>query len=148
MPATVSKRSGAQVAMPRPVERALRTLGDDLSVARRRRQMTQEDLAERVGASVNTIRRMEDGQPGTALHTLMRALFILGRLDAMLLALAPEKDALGLDLAREQLPKRVSSRRNRQVSAGDRVPDAGRPVRDDNVPAGGRPSNPDDLEGF
>ncbi|MFJ1252275.1 multiprotein-bridging factor 1 family protein [Cupriavidus sp. CuC1] len=29
--------------------------------------MTQEDLAERIGTSVNTIGRMEDGHPGTAL---------------------------------------------------------------------------------
>lgn len=101
------KRSGAQVAMPQPVARALRRLGQDISAGRRMRRLSQEDLAQRVGTSLSTVRRMEDGYPGTALHTFLRALHVLGRLDDLAKAMTLKNDALGMELVREQLPQRV-----------------------------------------
>ncbi len=49
-------------------------------------------------------RRMEDGYPGTALHTFLRALHVLGRLEDMVKVMATENDTLGMELMREQLP--------------------------------------------
>lgn len=111
MSSSEKKRSGAQLVLPRPVERALRRFGQDISTARRMRRLSQEDLAQRIGTSLSTVRRMEDGYPGTALHTFLRALQILGRLDAVVEVMAMESDALGLELVREQLPKRVRTSR-------------------------------------
>ena len=107
MPLTKQKRSGAQVAMPQPVARALQRLGQDISTARRMRRLSQEDLALRIGTSLSTVRRMEDGYPGTALHTFLRALHVLGRLEDMVKVTALESDALGMALVREQLPQRI-----------------------------------------
>jgi ribosome-binding protein aMBF1 (putative translation factor) len=67
--------------IPLPVERALGRVGQSLALARRRRHLSQEALAERIGASVNTVRRMEDGHPGTALQHFARALQVFGELD-------------------------------------------------------------------
>ena len=39
---------------PLPVTRSLTRLGQAISLARRRRHLTQEDLAERIGASAQT----------------------------------------------------------------------------------------------
>ncbi|MEI6670332.1 MAG: helix-turn-helix transcriptional regulator, partial [Acidobacteriota bacterium] len=55
-----------KLPLPLPVDRSLKKLGADLSLARRRRHMTQAMLAERLGTSVMTVRRMEEGRPGTA----------------------------------------------------------------------------------
>ncbi len=102
------------------------------------RRLSQESLAQRIGTSLSTVRRMEDGYPGTALHTFLRALQVLGRLDAVLKAMAMENDVLGMELMREQLPQRVRSspgnkRQTRQSAAtGESSTDA------DN----------DELEGF
>ncbi|MFM9270469.1 helix-turn-helix domain-containing protein [Halomonas elongata] len=71
--------------------------------------MTQEDLAQRIGTSLSTVRRMEDGYPGTALHTFLRALHVLGRLEDVVKVMALEQDTLGLKLVQEQLPQRVRS---------------------------------------
>ena len=131
------KRSGAQVAMPMPVGRALRGLGQDISTARRLRRLSQDDLAQRIGTSLSTVRRMEDGHPGTALHTFLRALHVLGRLDALVKAMAMDSDVLGLELVREQLPQRV---RTAARSARGRP---GRPAR-----AKGADDDPHELEGF
>jgi transcriptional regulator with XRE-family HTH domain len=114
MSSSGQKRSGAQVAMPQPVARALRRLGQDISVARRMRRLSQEDLAQRIGTSLSTVRRLEDGYPGTALHTFLRALHVLGRLDDLSEAMTLEKDALGMELVRELLPQRVRSLSRRQ----------------------------------
>src|SRR3546814_10683002 len=73
------KSSDARAVLSRPVERALHRLGQDISAARRMRRLSQEDLAQRIGTSLSTVRRMEDGYPGTALHTFLGALQILGR---------------------------------------------------------------------
>ena len=136
MSSSEQKRSGAQVAMPHPVARALRRLGQDISAARRMRRLSQEDLAQRLGTSLSTVRRMEDGYPGTALHTFLRALHVLGRLDDLAQAMTLENDALGMELVREQLPRRV------RTSAGRKRQEA--PV----VDKGDARTPADDLEGF
>lgn len=102
---------GTDTTIPYPVRRALKTLGKDMAVARKTRRLSQEDLAQRIDASVSTVRRMEDGYPGTALHTFLRTLHVLGRLDAIADLMALENDALGLDLVQEQLPRRVRPKR-------------------------------------
>lgn len=52
---------------PLPVERAIRKPGSDISLARRRRHISQASLAERIGASLSTVRRMEKGDVGLML---------------------------------------------------------------------------------
>lgn len=93
--------------MPLPVDRALQKLGADLSLARRRRHLTQSMLAERLGTSVMTVRRMEGGHPGTALQYLARALHVFGELDRLSELLDTAQDAVGLMLMDERVPVRV-----------------------------------------
>jgi hypothetical protein len=93
--------------IPLPVDRAIKKIGADLSLARRRRNMTQAMLAERLGTSVMTVRRMEDGHPGTALQYLARALQVFGELGKLNDLLDTAQDAVGLVLMDERVPKRV-----------------------------------------
>lgn len=64
--------------MTKPVfllhERALERLGSSISLARRRRRWSQQAMAEQIGASVSTVRRLEDGEPGFAIQHLLGAL--------------------------------------------------------------------------
>jgi len=137
--ASAPKGSDNLTAMPPPVARALRKLGHDLSVARRTRRMTQQDLAQRMGTSVSTVRRMEDGNPGTALHTFLRALHVLVRLEDMVKIMALEQDTLGLELTQEPLHQRVRSAGGKKTKA-----------RPSGAPAKGSQAAGDDdeLEGF
>lgn len=125
-------------AVSRPVDRALLRLGRDISAARRARRLSQEDLAQRIGTSLSTVRRMEDGNAGTALHTFLSALHVLGRLNDVTKIMAMENDALGMDLLREQLPQRV--RHPRRIKADQT---AGTKSQDDSDSV-----DPDKLEGF
>jgi DNA-binding XRE family transcriptional regulator len=93
--------------LPLPVDRAIKKLGADLSLARRRRNMTQAMLAERLGASIMTVRRMEDGHPGTALQYLARALQVFGALEKLNAMLDSSQDTVGLIMMDERVPVRV-----------------------------------------
>lgn len=97
----------SQYPPPLPVARSLTRLGQAISLARRRRHLTQEDLAERIGASVHTVRRMETGHPGTALVHFARALQVFGELDKLDQLLDTSQDTIGLILMDEKLPQRV-----------------------------------------
>ena len=96
---------------PLPVTRSLIRLGQAISLARRRRLLTQEDLAERIGASVHTVRRMEAGYPGTALVHFVRAFQVFGELDKLDQLLDTSQDTIGLTLMDEKLPQRVRKSR-------------------------------------
>lgn len=95
---------------PLPVERAIRKLGSDLSLARRRRHISQASLAERMGASLSTVRRMEKGDGRVPLHFFARALHVFGEIQALEQLLDTANDDIGLALMDERLPRRVRSR--------------------------------------
>ncbi len=56
----------------------LKDLGERLKLARKRRRMTALQMAERLGVSRETLRRLENGSATTAVGTLVQALRILG----------------------------------------------------------------------
>ena len=90
-----------------PVERAIRKLGGDISLARRRRHISQASLAERMGASLSTVRRMESGDMRVPIHFIARALHVFGEIHMLERLLDTPNDDIGLALLDEQLPKRV-----------------------------------------
>lgn len=96
--------------LPLPVERAIRKLGSDISLARRRRHLSQASLAERMGASLSTVRRMEKGDVRVPIHFFARALHVFGEIQALEYLLDTSRDDIGLTLMDEQLPKRVRSK--------------------------------------
>lgn len=99
------------------VDRALKTLGQRIALARRRRGMSQADLASRMGVSVSTVRRLEDGHSGTALTYLGSALQVFGELEKLRLLLDTPTDSLGLALMDAELPTRVYSKRRKVPKA-------------------------------
>ena len=84
-------------------KRQILALGKRLRVARLRRAMTQGVLAERVGVSVPTIAKLEDGEPSTSLATMLRVLTVLG-LGADIDLLAAQ-DSLGRELQDSKLKR-------------------------------------------
>jgi transcriptional regulator with XRE-family HTH domain len=59
-------------------QRQLEALGARLRAARLRRDMSQSALAEKVGVHVQTILKLESGNPATSLATMLRVLRVLG----------------------------------------------------------------------
>lgn len=97
---------------PLPVNRAIIKLGEDVSKARRRRRLSRASLAERSGVSEATLKRLERGDGAVALRNLARTLYVLGELGQLERLLDSATDELGIQLADEQLPKRVRARKS------------------------------------
>jgi transcriptional regulator with XRE-family HTH domain len=96
--------------LPLPVERAIHKLGGDVALARRRRHISQASLAERMGASLSTVRRMEKGDGRVPIHFFARALHVFGEIDALENLLDTASDDIGLTLMDARLPQRIRSK--------------------------------------
>src|SRR5689334_18992033 len=92
---------------PLPAAHALRKLGRDLALARRKRGISTADMAARLYVGRNTLWRLERGEPSVAMGTLATAMFVLNLSERVADLAAPAKDELGLRLDEQRLPKRI-----------------------------------------
>lgn len=97
----------AMSPLPLPVIRALRQLGHDLALARRRRGISTVDMAERLFVSRRTLWRLEKGDPTVSLGAFASATFVLQLHDRLAQLAAPARDTLAFELDEERLPKRI-----------------------------------------
>jgi transcriptional regulator with XRE-family HTH domain len=98
-------------SIPLPAANALRKLGRDLALARRKRDISTADMAARLFVSRDTLWRLERGDPTVALGTLATAAFVLQLHDRLAGLAAPATDVLALALDEERLPKHIHRRR-------------------------------------
>lgn len=98
-------------AIPLPAAHALRKLGRELALARRKRRISTADMAGRLFVSRDTLWRMERGDPTVSIGTLVTALFVLQLHERLADIAAPASDSLALSLDEAHLPKRIRRRR-------------------------------------
>lgn len=96
--------------VPFAVTSTCRALGERISVARRRRRLTQKAVAQRAGLSTFTVIRIEKGVPSTEFGSIVRVLWAMG-LEATVAQVADTAaDDVGQALERSRLPRRVTAR--------------------------------------
>ncbi len=83
------------------LDRVLKELGENIKLARLRRKLSAEQIAERAGISRATLWHVEKGSPSVAMGIYAQVLFILG-LDKDLLKVAAD-DILGRKLQDAEL---------------------------------------------
>ena len=90
-------------------KRMLQTMGNQIRLARLRRNYTMQEMAERTQLSRSTITKIEAGDEGVAMGSYFRVLIALA-LDQDILLLAKD-DVLGRKLqdAKLEIPKRAKS---------------------------------------
>lgn len=88
-------------------ERLLADLGENLRLARLRRKLSAEQVAERAGVSRSTLHLLENGSTGTSLGRLVQVLAVLG--------LEQDLSAVGIDdvLGRKLEDARLTETRRR-----------------------------------
>ncbi len=101
----------ANEALPSEILSQLGRIGYGIKTARMRRRMTQRELAERVGASWHTIRKIEEGSPVTRIAYYLNALWVLGLFEDVRLLADPERDGEGIILEAAARGTRVRRRR-------------------------------------
>lgn len=93
--------------MSLPVKRALKKLGLDLCIARKKRRIPMQLAAERAAISRATLSKIEKGDEGVSLGAYARVLFVLGMIGRVAELVDSASDELGLELETENLPKRI-----------------------------------------
>ncbi|MDR0314125.1 MAG: helix-turn-helix domain-containing protein [Treponema sp.] len=99
------------INLPFPAQFALQKLGKDINSARRRRRISKAMMAERAGIAVNTLSRIEEGNPSTTMAAWASVLFVLGLTENLQDICDLKNDATGLMLEEEHLPKRIRHKR-------------------------------------
>lgn len=94
-------------SIPLPAGHALRKLGRDIALARRKRGISTADMAARLFVSRDTLWRLERGEPGVSVGTLATAVFVLGLHDRLANLASPSTDELALSLDERRLPKHI-----------------------------------------
>lgn len=91
------KPSTALLTLPPAAAQALRTLGENLAIARTRRRESQRAWARRLGVSVPTLIRMERGDPGVGAGIYATALWLMGTVNGLAELSAPAADRGALE---------------------------------------------------
>jgi transcriptional regulator with XRE-family HTH domain len=71
------------ILLPKQIK-VLGSLGENIKLARLRRNLTSEQVAERAGISRRTLVSVEKGLPSVAMGTYVQVLFVLGLSDDLL----------------------------------------------------------------
>lgn len=94
--------------MPPAAAQALVALGRNLCVARIRRKESQRVWAKRLGVSIPTLIRLEQGDPGVGIGTFATALWMIGRATALPELADPRHDLGALEQdVREAMRRRA-----------------------------------------
>jgi transcriptional regulator with XRE-family HTH domain len=98
-------------APPHQVERTLKKLGADLKTARLRRNLTRDEVAQKIGTSRYAIADAEIGKPSTGIIVYAALLWTYGFIERLADLADPQQDEEGSRLALARSPSRARHRR-------------------------------------
>ena len=93
--------------LPFEVATAVKQLGENIRLARVRRQMSQDELAQACNITRKTLYALENGKSGTTVGTVLSVLWKLGLLGTAMALANPEADEHGKILEAARRSKRV-----------------------------------------
>jgi transcriptional regulator with XRE-family HTH domain len=107
----MTARNKLLLAPPYSVAQTLTRLGANLRTARLRRNLTIDDMAEKIGTGPRAVADAEKGKPSTGVAVYVAILWALDLLDQIADVAAPERDDEGqsLALSRERARARPTS---------------------------------------
>lgn len=100
-------------APPYAVEQTLKHLGTNLRTARLRRNLTIEDVAEKIGTGPRPVSDAEKGKPSTSAAVYIALLWVYDLLHQMSDVASPELDEHGLTLSMTR--ERVRAREKKEL---------------------------------
>ncbi len=97
-------------------EKSIEKIGASIRLARKRRSMSMQELADRMQVSYQTLSRLEKGDPTISIGIMASALEILGLLDDVKKLAAPETDEFGIEQEKRNLPQRIRKKKDKGFS--------------------------------
>lgn len=113
------KSSTARQGLPFDVAQVITTLGKDIAVARKRRRIPLRAMAAKMMTSVDTVQRLEKGDPGVGIGILTTALWVLGLHRRLGDLVAPSSDSMGMQEEIRGLPRRIRAKKTPQDDRDD-----------------------------
>lgn len=116
------KSPNALLALPPSVSKSLKSLGENLAIARIRRHESQKSWAKRLGVSIPTLIRLERGDPGVGAGIYATALWLMGRSSSLADLASPLHDhgALESDVSAALKRRAVRSAASIEANLGRR----------------------------
>lgn len=110
-------KTKATRSLPKSARTALKKLGQDIAVARKKRRISTVSMAERAFISRGTLYKVERGDPTVSIGIYATVLSILGLAKRLENAADRTVDSLGLDLDEYRLPKKIQPRRSKKSNS-------------------------------
>ncbi len=95
----MTARNNLTAAPPYPVDQALKQLGANLRTARLRRNLTIQDVADKIGTGPRPVSNAEQGKPSTGVAVYLALLWAYDLLGALREVADPSLDSEGLALS-------------------------------------------------
>jgi len=70
-------RTKKSILLP-STDKVLKEMGENIKLARKRRRLSEAQVAERAGIARSTLQLIEKGEPGVAMSSYLLVLFVLG----------------------------------------------------------------------
>ena len=112
----MSKSITVARALPPVARNALRQLGENIAIARARRKESQRTWADRIGISVPTLIRLEQGEPSVSMAAYASALWLIGRVQSLGEIAAPVNDVGALEQDVRKARQRGATRHATSIS--------------------------------
>jgi hypothetical protein len=113
----MSKSSLALTSLPPEAASSLAALGEQLALARLRRNESQRQWAMRIGVSVPTLIRMERGDPTVSIGVYATALWLLGLSSGLGELASPAKDLGALEAIIRDATRLRATRKQTSMTA-------------------------------
>jgi transcriptional regulator with XRE-family HTH domain len=104
-------RIGISKGPPAALERILNQLGRNIRIARLRRKLRLEDLADKLGVSRYLMSDIEKGKPTASIGAYFGALWAMGLTSDLETIAEPDRDAEGKALESLRFPKTAAKRK-------------------------------------
>src|SRR5574344_534238 len=108
---SMSRTNNVVSGLPLDVSNFIIEIGSRIELARKKREMTQEQLAKAVYCSRQAIARLEHGDPRASIATLFSVIFCLNMLKDVRDFLHPTKDTVGNFLVNDKLFRQKRTRK-------------------------------------
>lgn len=99
------KATRSSKALPIVIINQLKKLGKDISIARKKRRFSMKNMAERMLVSLETVQRLEKGDPSVSIGIIATALWVLGMYQRLGELITPESDKIGMVEDLKRLPR-------------------------------------------
>ncbi|GAB6096130.1 hypothetical protein JCM14469_23830 [Desulfatiferula olefinivorans] len=111
----MARNSASRSGLPLTVTTAVEKVGAQIRLARKKRGMTMEEMADRMFVTRKTLQRLENGEPSVGFGVVASALLVLGMEGDLVKLADPSADHVGAVIEKEAFDRKKRVRKKKTV---------------------------------